>query len=137
MQYNEYSRQTAYDKLRYHIGQAEASTINMALIKDAKAYQLNRRHAHINLCRAIFAGRELWQQDNVIMGAWFGARADWMADMLDDLRNIAKVVDMEQDWIHDGKTQVRAQQRDGMRKAWDRVRDVVSRVSVAHTKQQS
>ena len=134
MKHNEYSRQEAYDAARHHIGQAEHATINMANHTDWQLYNQRRRAAHMHLCQSIVAVRELWQHDNVIMGAWFGVRADWMADALDDLRRIAKLVDKEPGLISDNRNGVRAQQRDGMHNAWTRVRGTMSKVSTAHAK---
>lgn len=88
----------------------------------------------MHLVHAVHATRTLWQNDNVLMGAWFGLRADWYADCLDDMRSIIKYIDMEQDLITKKKRHTMMKQRDGMHKAWDRINDTVDRVSNAHAK---
>jgi len=133
-QYNNHSRQEAYEALQHHVGRAEHATINMHDHDDWQYYTRQRRDAYKHTINALFATRELWKQDNVIMGAWAGVRADWVADMLDDLRSIAQYINIEQQLLHDRKNDVVYKQRNGMHEAWTRVRNTVSKISTANAK---
>ena len=132
--YNNHSRQEAYEALQHHVGRAQHAVINMRDYDDWQYYGRQRSDAYKHTINALLASRELWKQDNVIMGAWAGARADWMADMRDDLRRIAKYINVEQDLLQDRKTDVVYRQRNGMHEAWSRVRGTISKISTANAK---
>ena len=132
--YNHHTRQEVYDSVKHHAGRAEHHTINMVNHGDWQLYGQRRTLAFKHTVQALIKARELWDQDNVLMGSWAGRRADWMADLRDDLRSIAKYIDVEQNLIQAGRTEDRKRQREGMHKAWTRVRGTISKVHTANAK---
>lgn len=132
MPYNHYTRQETYDKLRHHIGQAEHSTISMALHDDWKLYNQHRRSAYGHIVHAIYTMRELFKHDEVMMGAYHHTRVSFYVDALYDLRNILQYVNVEHNLIQDDKEDTILKQRRGMSKAWSRVRSTVSTVRTCY-----